>query len=523
MRCVRCNAELREAARFCNKCGARQDADPTPDVATGPRAPGAQGGSGLVRRPSRPLRRPGDAGYGVAAPISIPLPRETIHLDDQVSLGALPHAADVLSERPAGTADAFADLPTRPYSATPPQMTGASGTALRSGMPWPLPIGVSLLDRYQIVAVVEAQPEAPDAVNTYRVVDLMGYLRCWSCGAEHGAAGAGERFCPACGADMLGHEYLLTERRGSADMETQPRLSLPAQPAGGSIAAFTQQDRRYEVSNIQPETPLFPFGPHVSVAGMSNVGMTRAGDINEDSFGALCVNLTHDSRQQPLALAIVADGLGGHANGQEASRLASRIFIERLNRDLIQPFLLPMGGVLPPEEAVAFALREAVTAANAAIYEANVQGSADMGSTLVAAIISGERAWIANVGDSRGYVMDEAGLRRITSDHSLVEQLIVSGMIEPEERYTHAQRNRIFRSLGGDPTVEVDIFTQRLTPGMVIMLCSDGMWEMTRDPEMEAILRAHDDLRAACEALVASANNHGGEDNITVVIARADA
>jgi serine/threonine protein phosphatase PrpC len=526
MRCIRCKAELREGARFCNRCGMRLDADPSPDVANAPRMPSPEVASGFARRPSRPLRRPGEPGFGVAAPVSIPLPRETVDLSGRPS-GHFPSLPDAQSEPPSGPPTAggqtrgIADQPTTPHHATPPSMMTAG--ALRGAMPWPLPAGFTLLDRYQIVSVVDVQPDVAEATNTYRVVDLMGYERCWSCHTKHGDAAASERFCPNCGADMLGHEYLVTESRGNLEMETQPRLTMPVETGSGHVESFTLQDRRYILAEIEPETALFPFGPHISLAGMTHVGVTRAGDINEDSFGALCVNLAHDSRQQPLAIGIVADGLGGHANGQEASRLASRAFIERLTRDLIQPFLLPMGGALPPAEAVSAVLKDAVNAANAAVYQANVQGSADMGSTLVAAVIFGDQAWIANVGDSRAYVFDGGGLRRITSDHSLVEQLIVSGMIEPEERYTHAQRNRIFRSLGGDPTVEVDIFNQRLAPGMILMLCSDGMWEMTRDPEMEAILRASSDPRAACEALIASANNHGGEDNITVVVARADA
>jgi protein phosphatase len=120
-------------------------------------------------------------------------------------------------------------------------------------------------------------------------------------------------------------------------------------------------------------------------------------------------------------------------------------------------------------------------------------------------------------------VQDGDALRRISSDHSLVEQLILGGMISPEERYTHPHRNRIYRSLGGEEKVELDIFTQRLRPGMRLLLCSDGLWEMTHDPEIEQILRQTESPYAACAALIASANEHGGEDNITAVIAQVDA
>jgi len=529
MLCTRCGAQLRETARFCNHCGTRVAEEQLPGIASGQLSPTIdESPSGRMRRPSRPLRRFDDPAYGAPAATSRPLPppRKTTVLNGGDPLERYPQIRDEISDAPTEetpvAASSVSDLPTAEYPATPNNMN-VTQDVLRGLMPWPLPVGVVLVDRFQIVSVVEAQPDAPNSVNTYRVVDLMGYAHCWSCQTEHGSAAAGERFCLTSGADMLGQEYVMIERRIESSDETQPRLATPRESGAAFVDTFSQQDRRYVVRAITPDTPLFPFGPHISVAGMSHVGLTRAGDINEDSFATLTVNLSHDSRQQPLALAIVADGLGGHASGQEASRLAARIFIERLTRDLTMPFILPRGGSLPPEEAVAPALRDAVNAANAAVYEANVQGAADMGSTLVAAIVAGDQAWIANVGDSRAYAFDEeSGLRRITSDHSLVEQLIVSGMIEPEERYTHAQRNRIFRSLGGDPTVEVDIFTQKLTPGMRLLLCSDGLWEMTRDPEMERILRETRDVRAACEALVASANANGGEDNITAVVLRAD-
>lgn len=520
MLCHRCGAVLRDSALFCNKCGEPTGSNPAVGAASVQLPPGVMPES--PRSPSPP-RRNREPGYGVAAPVSRPLPRETTVLNNGDPLELYPHVRDALSEVATAETHAaqgkFSELPTAQFAT--PNGTRLPTGALRGPAPWPLPVGVNLLNRFQIVAVVEVQPEAAQSVNTYRVVDLMGYARCWSCNVEHGSAAAGERFCPNCGADMLGHEYLMTERRDPPGDETHPRAFRLG--SAGVVDSFALDGRQYVITIIAPETPLFPFGPHLSVAGMTHVGVTRAGDINEDSFAALAINLAHDSRQQPLAIAIVADGLGGHVSGQEASRLASRIFVERLTQDLVQPFMLPMGGALPPGEAVTYALREAVNAANTAIYEANVQGAADMGSTLVAAIVAGDSAWIANVGDSRAYVLDEGGLRRITTDHSLVEQLIVSGMITPEERYTHPQRNRIFRSLGGDPTIDVDIFTQALKPGMWLLLCSDGMWEMTRDPEMEAILRATHDPRAACEALIASANNHGGEDNITVVALRADA
>ncbi|HEY7092554.1 MAG TPA: SpoIIE family protein phosphatase, partial [Ktedonobacterales bacterium] len=127
-------------------------------------------------------------------------------------------------------------------------------------------------------------------------------------------------------------------------------------------------------------------------------------------------------------------------------------------------------------------------------------------------------AYVANAGDSRAYVLEGETLRRITSDHSLVEQLVAGGIIADADRYTHPERNQIFRSLGLNREMEVDFFTQWLRPDMRLLLCSDGLWEMVRDNEITRIMRANADPQAACDALIQAANKAGGEDNISAVV-----
>lgn len=525
MRCRRCGAVLRENARFCNVCGMLQPQAPqlgsdalSTDTAEQP---------GRLKRPDRPLRQDAALGPGFAAPPTLPpaqLPqvppsRATIRLNDHAAppTGALIQPPDPL--------DAISSAPTNEYAVITRASGAFSRNAANGPTPWPLLVGEVLQGRFRIEAVVSAASDVPGAENVYHVIDLLGFERCWSCGVRHGAAGQGERFCPQCGADMIGHELRMTEQREETEHDTRPEL--PVAPDEAEAAArgrvFARDGRRYRVEEIEREGIRFRNGPHVTIVGMSDVGLTRANETNEDSYGALALNLAHDSRRQPLAIAIVADGLGGHASGQDASRIAARIFIEKLTTSLAIPFMAPLGSSLPPDEAVEGALVEAAQAANSAVYQANVNGAGDMGSTLVALVIVGENAWIANAGDSRAYVMDGDALRRVTSDHSLVEQLILSGMLAPEDRYTHPQRNRIFRSLGGEEQVELDIFTQKLRPGMRLLLCSDGLWEMTRDPEIEQILRSTEDPYEACRALIESSNEHGGEDNITAIIAQIDA
>ncbi len=171
-------------------------------------------------------------------------------------------------------------------------------------------------------------------------------------------------------------------------------------------------------------------------------------------------------------------------------------------------------------------LRAAVEHSSHAIvdYGTEHREARGMGATLTAALVMDGQAFIANVGDSRTYLLRDGKLERVTRDHSLVQRLVEAEQIAPDDVYDHPSRNLIYRSLGaGHAEVEVDIFVERLRAGDALLLCSDGLWEMIRDPQLQQLLTEQTDVtqvEQTCEKLIKIANENGGEDNITAVLVR---
>src|SRR5712692_5015193 len=241
-----------------------------------------------------------------------------------------------------------------------------------------------------------------------------------------------------------------------------------------------------------------------------DAGIKRRGSPNEDSLLAVESITSSVTAPYPSGLFIIADGMGGHGNGQEASQLAIRAMRESILMTL-------QLGI--EDEALPELLSEAVQSANRSIYKRNQQRHADMGTTTTAALLWGTTAYIANVGDSRTYIYREVdGLTQVTQDHSTVARLVKRGAISAGDVYTHPKRNEIYRSLGNHPTVELDTFIVTVQPGDILLLCSDGLWEMVRDAEIEEILRSSASFCSQlCAMLVQAALNRGGKDNISVI------
>jgi serine/threonine protein phosphatase PrpC len=309
---------------------------------------------------------------------------------------------------------------------------------------------------------------------------------------------------------------------------TLPRLRLPhkeahhvpvTQPRRAARSYPFQQSPLQELPTQPTVSPPTVVADHFSLHPLHvgigwHGGILRSHKPNEDGLVTLQSTCTYQGQLVPFSLFVVADGMGGHDCGLEASRLA----IQNMMHTTLQTII--MGNELS-EEFLIDMLVGAVQWANLAIYQHAQEHRKDMGTTLTAALIVDTKALVVNVGDSRTYLYRSTASRRlapITHDHSLVARLVELGEIAPEEIYTHPERNKVYRCLGTNEEVEVDWFVVDLHSQDQLLLCSDGLWEMVRDFEIERILNYDIDPGRTCNMLVQAALRGGGHDNISVIV-----
>src|SRR5438093_3119371 len=267
-----------------------------------------------------------------------------------------------------------------------------------------------------------------------------------------------------------------------------------------------------------------PKPVRIEVFGKTDLGKTR--DQNEDCF--LVADLTREEASlQPSVrdhvvgphgtVFVVADGMGGAAAGELASEMATETIYSQLVR--------AWGGereVTP--QRFAYRLKEAVEVANSRIHahakaHPEVRG---MGTTTTAVGVLGDHVYLAQVGDSRAYLIRGGRAYQLTKDQSLMQRLVEAGELTEEEAAQSERRNIILQALGPDPKVKVDLTHQETRRGDALVLCSDGLSGQVKKEEIAEIVSAERDLQAACDKLIALANERGGPDNITVIIARFD-
>jgi serine/threonine protein phosphatase PrpC len=262
-------------------------------------------------------------------------------------------------------------------------------------------------------------------------------------------------------------------------------------------------------------------GPRLLTSSHSEAGILRAQSPNEDTILVLRGDTPASAIPQPCGLFVVADGMGGHANGREASRIA----IETI-RSVMEPVLYHQ---IEDEVDYSEYLKNGVAQANSVVNQRNVDLQPQvsvtirqlMGSTLTAALVIEGCAYIANVGDSRTYLYrkSDGGLKQLTTDHSVVATMVQAGIISPDEIYTHPKRNQIYRCLGEKPFVDVEMLALPLLEQDILLLCSDGLWEMVRDKDIQRIIEYSPyDVGRIANTLLQTALRNGGADNVSVIV-----
>jgi protein phosphatase len=301
---------------------------------------------------------------------------------------------------------------------------------------------------------------------------------------------------------------------GQPDQAAQAALPEPVQalfsralsPGGFADAATFEAALEAALQELRR-----PSSVNLVVGRRTDVGQVRT--LNEDSLLTVETSAVMRSVSVPVGLYVVADGMGGHDAGDVASGLTVRTIAQTMTQEIQAPAAAgePLPEIVPWMKATA-------QTANQVVYDQGLAAGSDMGTTLVMGLFIGDRVMIANVGDSRAYLLREEEMEQITVDHSLVERLVATGQITREEAAVHPQRNVIYRVIGDKPRVEADIFEKRLAPGQALLLCSDGLSGMVPDDELWTIWRTSNSPQEACDRMVEAANRAGGEDNITVVI-----
>ncbi len=239
---------------------------------------------------------------------------------------------------------------------------------------------------------------------------------------------------------------------------------------------------------------------------LSDVGKKRP--VDEDSILTLEFNTVFESNINKQNLLVLADGMGGHSKGEIASKIATNTIAEKMTSHIISG------------DDYANAIKQAILEANKQILEYTIKNpdSEGMGTTVVCALVDKNNVYLASVGDSRAYVISGEEIRQVTKDHSRVQELIDAGQIKAEEAVSHPQKNVITLAVGIYSDIEVDTMKLTLADDEFLLLCCDGLTNEVNDDDIMQIVTELKEPQSACKKLVDLANDHGGKDNISVII-----
>ncbi len=297
----------------------------------------------------------------------------------------------------------------------------------------------------------------------------------------------------------------LTGVRTTAPTDTARTAPLPPEPDLPPSAVIDGVTRKLTADKVVSFT-----NAHLTFGIATDIGMVR--QKNEDSSFSLFTSSRSIDNIPDFGLFIVADGMGGHSEGEKASAIAVRVIS---NAILHNTYLSILNGKsladMPPISEI---LVEAMRKANEEVSKAIPKGG---GTTCTVVTILGDRAHLSHVGDSRAYLVTKEEIEQLTRDHSVRQRLIEMGQIESDEPASQME-SALYRALGFNEEVEFDVLSRRLPPHSRLLMCSDGLWNLVEKDDIQQIVLEAPTAQDACNKLVALANERGGHDNITVIV-----
>ncbi|MCL4247494.1 MAG: serine/threonine-protein phosphatase [Anaerolineae bacterium] len=272
-----------------------------------------------------------------------------------------------------------------------------------------------------------------------------------------------------------------------------------------ALAALNGSTRPFPPDDAIPAMQM----RHLTFGQASDVGMVRKN--NQDAVLSFFSTSESVDERPGFGIFIVADGMGGHHDGEVAAAVAARTVMNELIRSLYLPLLNTEDPDRPP---ITEAVETAIMQANQAVVRNVPEG----GTTMTTVVIQGDLACIGHVGDSRAYLIHDKKAEQLTRDHSYVQRLAELGQIDANDVSSHTIKNVLYRALGQTEYLEVDTLTRRLPAHSYVLICSDGLWGQIKEYEVTSAVLSNPNPQAACHELIARANNAGGVDNVSAIV-----
>ena len=301
------------------------------------------------------------------------------------------------------------------------------------------------------------------------------------------------------------------ENNNSSDSSISPKVGENAVTDNLSPAGSEEKPVPTGVTRpLQTEAIAHQQQISLTFGKASDVGMMR--ENNQDACLALQLVSTSVEERPDFGFFIVADGMGGHHDGEKASAIT----VETVTAEMLDNIYVPM--LRNFDDGDRPTIVEALVSASEKANLAVIKNVPDGGTTVTAVAVVGNLAYLAHVGDSRAYLIYNEEIEQLTRDHSLVQRLIELNQLTPEEAEEHPQKNVLYRAIGQNENLEVERLIRPLPAGAQMLICSDGLWGLVDDNKMKEITLSASTPQEACDKLVTLANAKGGADNITVII-----